>query len=184
MKETMKHRLVGAAVLVALGVIAWPIIFDTTPVREFSQRSEIPEEPHVDRFEVPEPSPVQVPAEPDSEAQRAAEPQPPTEPLAAAQPAPQPEAPPVPAPHGDEYGLPEQWALQLGVFGQLENALEVREKAEQAGYHAILQSVAANGTTQHRVYIEPKLDRSALDSLLPEVERKLGIKGYVTRYRP
>ena len=45
MTEAMKHRLVGAAVLVALGVIAWPVLFDTTPVREMSQRSQIPTEP-------------------------------------------------------------------------------------------------------------------------------------------
>ena len=49
MTEAMKHRLVGAAVLVALGVIAWPVLFDTTPVREMSQRSQIPAEPALER---------------------------------------------------------------------------------------------------------------------------------------
>jgi cell division septation protein DedD len=99
-------------------------------------------------------------------------------------PGPSAEETPVPAARGDEFGLPEQWALQLGVFGQMENAVEIRDRAEKAGYHAVLQSVAGKSGTQHRVYIEPKLDRRALDRIAPEVERKLGIKGYVTRYYP
>ena len=66
MTEAMKHRLVGAAVLVALGVIAWPVLFDTTPVREISQRSQIPSEPALERFSVEEPQPPQLPPAPDS----------------------------------------------------------------------------------------------------------------------
>ena len=46
----MKHRLVGTAVLVALGIIIWPVLFDTTPVREISQRSKIPDAPPVERL--------------------------------------------------------------------------------------------------------------------------------------
>ena len=184
----MKHRLVGAAVLVALGVIAWPVIFDTTPVREINRRSQIPDAPVVERFSVPEPAPVQTPPAPDSEALRAQ--QTPAQPDGTPAQAtgkegkPADDGKPVAAPAGDEYGLPVQWAMQLGVFTDLDNAVEVRDKAEQAGYHALLQSVAGKGATQHRVYIQPKLDRRALEALLPEVQRKLGIQGYVTRYYP
>jgi DedD protein len=185
----MKHRLVGTAVLVALGILAWPVIFDTTPVREINRRSQIPEAPEIDRFSVPEPAAVQLPPAPDSEALRAAADQGPPSPVEESAGAVEPAATPVakaevPSATGDEYGLPEQWALQLGVFSQQDNAMEVRDRAEKAGYHAILQPVKADNGTRYRVYVAPKLDKRALERLAPEVEKKLGIKGYVTRYYP
>lgn len=188
----MKHRLVGAAVIVALGIIAWPVIFDTTPVREISQRSEVPEGPEIERFTVAEPEPVVLPPAPDSEALRAAAETTATpggasmdaQPAAAATAEKTGDAGPVPPVRGDEHGLPEQWALQLGVFGDIANAREVHARADAAGFHAVLQSVPVDGEMRHRVYVEPKLDRAALGPVAREVERKLGIKGYVTRYYP
>jgi len=172
----MKHRLVGAAVLVALGVIAWPVIFDTTPVREISQRSELPAAPSPERFEVPEPQrPPPLDAElpqDDSGSPAPVEALGPDEPL--------PEA----VLQGDARGLPEQWAVQLGVFSQLDNARELHARALEAGYHAVMQKSESGGKTQYRVLVEPKLDRRALDALLPEIRRRLGLEGYVTRYYP
>jgi DedD protein len=191
----MKHRLVGAAVLVGLGIIAWPVVFDTTPVREISQRSQIPAPPAMEPFEVAEPAPVALPPEPDSEHLRASIPDAPAEepvapvvedaafvpkarsPAAAA-------VPKVPAPTNDSQGLPEQWALQLGVFAARANALELRERAEKAGFHALVQPVGKGTGARYRVYVAPKLDRAAVARLAPDVQRKLGIKGYVTRYYP
>lgn len=193
MKESMKHRLVGTAVLVALGIIAWPVVFDTTPVREISQRSQIPEAPATEAFEVPEPAAPSLPPAPDSASRRAAEPPVPVDesspPRAAAVQTPDPaEAKPrAEAPgkvRNDRDGLPEQWVLQLGVFADRANAAELRARAEKAGYHALVQSVESGGRTQHRVLIEPKLDRSALERMLPDVQRRLGIRAYLTRYYP
>ena len=204
MREAMKHRLVGAAVLVALGVIVWPVLFDASPVREISQRSQIPPAPIVERFSIDEPQPPQLPPEPDSAAQRAeAAAVIASQPAAAAVlsealPAAAEIAPSiatdaataaahadtVPQVHKDAYGLPVQWALQLGVFTRIEGAQEVKRRAEAAGYHAILQSVAGKDGAQHRVFIGPKLDRNAAESLGREVQQKLGIAGYVTRYYP
>ena len=90
----------------------------------------------------------------------------------------------VPKVAHDAYGLPVQWAVQLGVFTRIEGAQEVKRRAEQAGYHVILQTVAQKGGAQHRVYIGPKLNRNAAASLNREVQQKLGITGYVTRYYP
>ena len=185
MTEAMKHRLVGAAVLVALGIIAWPVVFDTSPVREISQRSQIPPPPELERFSVDEPVPPALPPAPDSAAQRAAQA---TETEAeraaeAARLAPA-DGKPVPATTREKSGLPVQWAVQLGVFSRMENAQDIKRRAEKAGYHAILQSVPAAQGTQYRVYVNPKLDRAEAQKLAAEVERKLAVKGYVTRYYP
>jgi DedD protein len=183
--EAMKHRLVGTAVLVALGVIAWPVIFDTSPVREISQRSQIPRQPPLERFSIEEPVPPALPPAPDSAAQRAAQTSQTEaqreEEAARLAPA---EAKPVSRAATDASGLPVQWAVQLGVFGQLQNAQDIKRRAEQAGFHAILQSVRGADGVQYRVYVDPKLDRAAAVARAAEVERKLAVKGYVTRYYP
>ncbi|HMV72636.1 MAG TPA: SPOR domain-containing protein [Pseudomonadales bacterium] len=215
MTEAMKHRLVGAAVLIALGVIAWPVIFDSSPVREISQRSQIPPEPQSERFTVAEPERPQLPPEPDWAAQRdaaatgpgpadpAVQPAPEPAPTAAAKPPAAPAVTPKPvrsaepsvrptardlpkvkAVTTDPSGLPQQWAVQLGVFSQLANAREIQQRANAAGFHAILQSSGTAGAQQHRVYVNPKLERADADAIAAEVQRKLGVKGYVTRYYP
>ena len=125
--------------LVALGVIAWPVLFDTTPVREMSQRSQIPTEPALERFSVDEPQPPQ---------------------------------------------LPLQWAVQLGAFSKAEAAQAIKRRAEQAGFHAIVQTVPTDSGTLHKVYVNPKLDRAEAQALAAQVEKKLAVKGYVTRYYP
>ena len=200
MKESMKHRLVGAAVLIGLGVIAWPVVFDTTPVREISQRSQIPDPPPEQPFIIAEPERVELPPESDSAALRE---QLPEEPIADLAPSPEPggaQTPakpvaknavpdplprtPVPPVRTDGAGLPEQWALQLGVFSDRGNAMELRSRAEKAGYHALVQTVGSGQARKYRVYAEPKLDRAAVQRAAVSVEQKLGIKGYVTRYYP
>ncbi len=192
----MKHRLVGAAVLIGLGVIAWPVVFDTTPVREISQRSQIPDPPAEQPFIVAEPQAVDLPPEPDSDALREVLPDPPESALApdpapVARPAeprknlaPRPAPEPVPPVRNDSHGLPEQWALQLGVFSDRSNALELRARAEKAGFHALVQPVGKGAALRYRVYAEPKLDRAAVQRAAASVQQKLGIKGYVTRYYP
>lgn len=199
MKESMKHRLVGAAVLVGLGIIAWPVVFDTTPVREMSQRSQLPSPPAEQPFVVPEPDPVSLPPEPDSGALRDQLPDNPVVEQGAATADPPEVVPPEPAGEAvasatapasvppartDESGLPEQWALQLGVFSDRENAMELRARAETAGFHALVQPVGSGPGRRYRVFVEPKLDRAAVQRAATTVNQKLGIKGYVTRYYP
>lgn len=202
MTEAMKHRLVGAAVLIALGVIVWPVIFDSSPVREISQRSQIPEEPANDRFTVDEPARPQFPPEPERTSVSGPEKPAGTgrggSPVAgsatAAAGAPSSATPALrsrpgepPAVAGvdvDASGLPRQWAVQLGVFSQLANARELQQRANAAGFHAIVQSSGTAGAEQHRVYVNPKLDRGSADGVAAEVKRKLGVNGFVTRYYP
>lgn len=196
MTEAMKHRLIGAVVLVALGVIAWPVIFDSSPVREISQRSQIPEEPVIERFSIDEPTRPQLPPDPvpgDVQAATAG-----AAPAATGRDATPPRvARPAPAAQGpksqlrtvapvttDPGGLPQQWAVQLGVFSQLANARDLQQRANAAGFHAILQSSTHGGTQQHRVFVNPKLDRIDAEATAAEVHRKLGVDGYVTRYYP
>jgi DedD protein len=189
-REAVKHRLIGAAVLVALGVIVWPVIFDTSAVREISQRSEIPPAPELERFDIVEPERPGMEPTPQYDELRRALPETAPTPAEPEQPPPEAERRPderrvaetVARP--DEQGLPVLWAVQLGVFSVIENAQELKKRAENAGYHAILQTVGGRGSKQYRVYVEPKLERGSADALRREVNAKLGVEGFVTRYYP
>jgi cell division septation protein DedD len=70
------------------------------------------------------------------------------------------------------------------VFSARDNALELRARAEKAGFHALVQTVGSGPARRYRVYAEPKLDRAAVQRAAVSVQQKLGIKGYVTRYYP
>lgn len=190
MREAVKHRLVGAAVLVAIGIIVWPVIFDTSVVREISQRSEIPPAPEMERFDIVEPERPAMEPTPEYDELRRALPE--TAPAPAASEPPPTEAegrrdaPAVPenVARPDEQGLPVLWAVQLGVFSVPENAQSLKERAEKAGYHAVLQTVGGRGAKQYRVFVEPKLDRGAAEAMRKDLNAKLGIEGFVTRYYP
>jgi len=47
MKQALRQRLVGALVLLALGAILWPIIFDEGPQQTLSRESVIPPTPEI-----------------------------------------------------------------------------------------------------------------------------------------
>ena len=74
--------------------------------------------------------------------------------------------------------------VQLGVFSDRANAMELKGRAEKAGFHALVQPVGNGPTLRFRVYAEPKLDRGGAVRAAAMVEQKIGIKGYVTRYFP
>jgi DedD protein len=186
--------MIGVAVLVALGIIVWPIVFDSSPVREISQRSQIPPAPAVERFSIDEPRRPDLPAEPD---EVALEPQPSdggaadpglegTSAQAGATPAQatadRPKA--IPEVEHDAYGLPLQWAVQLGVFSRIEGAQQSQQKAESQGFRVVMQTITGKEGAQYRVLVGPKLDRDAAEQLRRDIQRKLGVNGYVTRFAP
>ena len=55
MNELLKQRLVGALILVALGVVFWPLIFVEPGQPERGERAEIPPRPAVDTTPVEPP---------------------------------------------------------------------------------------------------------------------------------
>jgi DedD protein len=175
MDQGLKERLVGAAVLVAIGVWLIPWVLDgpdntveTGPASLQLPAAEEPVPMRTQTLRVDEPEAVAPPtpqaAEP-SEAETvvaaaspAAEPPPVTKPA----PAPAPkaaEAPPVkpaapvaakPAPATAAKG---DWVVQLGVFGEEANARRLAQKVNTFGYKPAVSSYVANGKTLYRVRV-------------------------------
>jgi DedD protein len=181
LKEGLKHRLIGALVLIAAGLIAWPVLFDSEPVGRLSKRSEIPPAPAYEPFEIREPMiepapkarPRPEPAEPAT---------PPSKPATAREPV--TESPEAAKPQLDANGLPVLWAVQLGSFGNEKSAHELVRKLRKQGYHAFTGVSESSRGKYTRVYVGPKMDKNAATRLKDVLQKELGIDdAIVTRYR-
>jgi DedD protein len=201
--EVLKQRLVGALILVALGVIFWPIIF-VQPEDEQVQERNIPPQPDVSTAPVDAPDPVGLRTSPSIVAHKevAAEEkalETPTpdkvslEPEAAAPvPLPKPAPKPAPAPAKpspeelklDADGVPVAWILQVVSVSAAEKAEELRGKLDAMGHKAYVEKVSSNGRTLYRIYIGPKFERGELDALKAQIDAEFGVSSMTRRYVP
>lgn len=195
MDISLKQRLVGASVLVALGVIFIPMILERSSDDEsLTVRMEIPAKPDIDfknRLDDPpvieevewpesvedataeiraEKSADQPPITPDSpQAERLPESE--KKPLA-----PQPTArtlpPSVKSPKIAE--TPQQWIVQLGSFSKETNALVMQDKLKSGGFKAFVKAADTPAGRVYRVRIGPMTDRVAAQ----EMVTKLSGQGY------
>lgn len=67
-----------------------------------------------------------------------------------------------PAPEQSETGM---WAVQLGSFGNQENAERLAADLRKAGHAAFLSQVSTANGQRHRVRIGPQKDREAADAV-------------------
>ena len=83
----------------------------------------------------------------------------------------------------DRNNLPVGWSLQLGSFENKDNALGLRARLREKGYHSyILHAKTGDGETW-RVLVGPMLKKAALNDLAGKIEERLKLRGRVVRYR-
>jgi DedD protein len=128
----------------------------------------------------PAPKPVAVPPAPAN-----ATPKPPT---VAAVPPPKPAAaatsePPAPARTAVTPPAAQQaWVVQLGVYGNLKTAIDLRESLRKAGHSAFTEEVATPQGKALRVRVGPELDRAKAQALRDRLARETGHDGIVVAY--
>lgn len=202
MNELLKQRLVGALILLALGVIFWPIIFVDPATRDVSPERAIPPQPDVSAAAVEAPDPAglrasrPLAAQRDGEGREAETPEPtvynprPVEPAAVeppvepvAQQAPRREQPPAPL-EMDQDGLPVAYILQVVSVSNQEKAADLRTQLTDMGHKAYVSDVSSNGRTLYRVYIGPKFERANLESLQAGIDARFGVQSMIRRYVP
>lgn len=187
MQIPVRQRLVGAVVLVALGVIFLPVLFDGAG-RDFVNENG-PVMPPAPRFEpaVALPPPIDAelaapreaqPASPAAVAARrestvTALPDSDARPDPAQQP-PRAEAPPRPAALA--------WVVQIGSFAEEANALAERDRLREAGYSAFVEPYAVEDRTFYRVKVGPELRRQDAEALAAKIESQERVKGIVVTH--
>jgi DedD protein len=190
MDESLKARLIGAAVLVAVAVLVIPELLtgrktaepqplDPAAARgtrtftiELNGGNTAGDQQLPPVAEAPASAPVAVADRPAAEPpvapqdQPAPEPvAPPTPPAVAQAPPATPVSPPVgtaPAPAAAKRG---GWAVQVGAFGSVAAAQRLVRDLEGAGYRAFISPVTRAGKTLHRVRVGPEAGRDDANRL-------------------
>ncbi len=212
MNEILKQRLVGATILVALGVLFWPIIFVEPGEQEIGRLEEMPARPAVavDPVAAPDTAglrtspPVAARSVPEADVALpasdtpagVAEPvptdEPPTELTSGPvgkQPTPEPAAaePRLSAPPAlrtDSDGIPVAWILQVASVSSAQKADSLRQRLLDMGQKGYVKKIRRGNADLYRVYIGPKYERDRLERLKPEIDAEFGVNSMISRYLP
>ena len=194
MDRALKERIIGAAVLVVIVVLVVPVFLDGPPESGeiVSERVPLPgqavegetrtvvlerdrDEPVPTASVEPEtrqPEPVQASA--------AAESKPDPDPV----PEPKQEPKPEPAKPATQQATPAaesttgMWAVQLGSFGNEENAERLAADLRKQGFAAFLSQLSTGSGQLHRVRIGPQKDRESAEAMAERLA-EAGHKGQV-----
>ncbi len=172
----LKHRIIGAVILVSLAVIFLPMIFsEREPPAELKAISEIPGKGAApDVAPAPPsaapPAPVVEPAVPGKKPTAETKPPVPAVSKAPAKAAP---APAVPA---------KGWAVQVGVFANAANAAKLADKLKAQGHHVLTDNIAQSGEKRVRLRVGPFADKVAAQQAQAKIQKANGIAGAVQAY--
>ena len=200
MDPLLRQRLVGTLVLVALGVVFWPLIFVTPETRDPIVLQPMSQRPVIDQTPIPEPESYELsvaPKLPDppknpSLVQEVADTQTQTNLEAGALAAlpesdsvagPQPRAvPPSEDPLVDDQGLAIFYVLQVATVGSASRADELVEGLRARGYKAFSNPYVQVDDELFRVQIGPNAERAPLARIKPEIDTVLKVDSQILRY--
>ncbi|WP_299013479.1 SPOR domain-containing protein [uncultured Photobacterium sp.] len=158
MASKFQSRLVGTIILVAIGVIFLPDLFDGKKQHYQEQFASIPLQPQIGSEEefatIPEPefAEIDLPPEPVSE----------------------------PKVGNQDSG----WVVQLGVFRNIDNANQLVVKLRDAGYQAHVFPKQPKKGDLARVVVGPDISKSKLSAQVKDLEKLTGLKGRLLRFNP
>lgn len=175
MEKSLQKRLVGAVVLVALGVIFIPALLDGSGYKSRHIRTvEIPPKPEFIKYNAIS---KQAPLSKDLK-------------LAAKPIVDKPLASPLEirkkAIKLKKVAKPpaqiQSWALQIGTFSQKSNAIAFRDKQRKAGLKAYVEPGTSEGKTSYRVRIGPELEKSHIEKLKKRLKKEQSIDGFIVNH--
>lgn len=209
MNDILKQRLVGALILLALGVVFWPIIFAPQDRPQITDQPAFPAPPAVVTEPLPSPDAAGLRASPTLEPTGEAAVAPGPEALQASAESPAATesvssefatAPPDDAdatPQGqaareeppqklgmDSAGVPVAWTLQVATVSVAAKAEELRVKLLALNHKAYVTTLSSGGKNLYRVSIGPKFERAELEKLQAGIDAQFGVKTMVVRYLP
>ncbi len=210
MNDILKQRLVGALILIALGVIFWPIIFVDPDQGAGMEDLRMPPRPQVDTTPIAAPDSAGLRGSPelefdeeasgdkevaDLELRKFAEPAPLDNPEAPAEPGVDAVTAVLPAPGEtrneppeqpvlDAQGVPVAWMLQVASVSSADKAEALRQRLEARGEKAWVAPVTFDGKVMYRVNVGPKFERARLEALQSAIDAEFGVNSLVKRYLP
>lgn len=211
MNDILKQRLVGALILVALGVVFWPIIFVEPGARVEPGQVSTPPRPAVDTSPIEPPRPErwrastesydeveegtatddELLAETEAAPAAALEPEQGGAETAVVEPAP---AAPVAAvqarssapeaPALDANGVPVAWSLQVATVSSAAKAEELRQQLLSMQEKAYVRKLERGDRDLYRVFVGPKFERAQMEQTRARVDARFGVESLIVRYLP
>ena len=204
MRYTLKHRLIGAAVLAAVAVLLLPSFFKEKNEYQVNTKSQIPPRPNViaEEFKPPQPVPNIEPA-PAPETMFVPTEAEPEQTQVVVSSASQSsinssiknlavtatsgaggQVSSVPSMPLNQQGLPDAWVVQVGSFTTKEAANKLRDDLQADGQKAYVRTTTTGGNSISRVYIGPKLDKNQALAVKEQMDKRLKVKSMVMRFQP
>ena len=201
MRQRLKERLVGAALLVLIGVVFIPMLLSGPVGPAAISGADIPERPGYEPLPRLQPVPLEgVVADRNGEAEdthnirqqqgMAALKAPSVADIAAEKGLAALEerlekaektARVAPPPADRQVGL-SAWVVQLGTFSSEENADQLRRRLMEAGFRAFVEPLTSNTQIAYRVRVGPELLRSEADKLQRDIKTAMQLDGIVLDY--
>jgi DedD protein len=188
MERALKERIIGAAALVLVVVLVVPVFLDGPPGEGeiVSERVPLPGQSEQENRTVvldrdrTEPVPANQLADTPPKSQPVVEQSDPEPEPVKTRPAPEPVAEEAPAEQqpaatSSSTGM---WAVQLGSFGNQENAERLAADLRKQGHAAFLSQVMTSDGQRHRVRIGPQKDRASAEAVAASL-KKAGHDGKV-----
>lgn len=201
MNDILKQRLVGALILLALGVVFWPIIFVEPEERYTQEQDRIPPAPVIDASAIESPGADGLRASEQWQVEDMGAEQVIDEDLTVApeEPAADPvveevagvvpdtrgtrATPPVP-PSLDDKGLPIAWILQVASVSSAGKANELRDGLLAMEEKAYVKKLERGQKDLYRVYIGPNVERAQLERIQAGIDKRFGVRSIIVRYVP
>ncbi len=175
MSESLKQRIVGAFVLVALAIVIIPLVFDFSSERQVDVSSTIPPMPDIEAVVVAEPQRPKdiIPAKSADEIfQFGTESPKESESL-------KDEAPAL-----SSDGMPIGWVLQVGSFKEKATAEDLVTKLLADGYRAFIREKKGASGTLSRVFVGPKVLKKKLVQEKTAIDKKYGVDALLLHFEP
>lgn len=175
MSESLKQRIVGALVLVALAIVIIPLVFDFSGERQVDVSSTIPSMPDIEPVVVAEPQRPKgiVPAKSDDDIfQFGVD-------LSKQSQSLKDEAPVL-----SSNGMPVGWVLQVGSFKEKATADELVKKLLADGYRAFIREKKGKSGTLSRVFVGPKVLKKKLVQEKAAIDKKYSVDALLLHFEP
>jgi DedD protein len=191
----LKQRIVGAIVLVALGVIFIPIILNRDDSHTGITGSNIPKKPRelaqLAEQSVPPPPPAPVPP---AQTRQLVDKDTPALPKAtqdltkATKTSAKPQAAPGESnnksPVPDAVAKTRGWVVQIASFTDRNKALKLRNRLLKAKYNCFVESITGKRGTLYRVRVGPVIKRAEAKTLQTRLAKRLKLKGTLVMAYP
>ena len=199
MDEVLKQRLVGALVVIALGVLLWPRLFPDPVQPILDRNAQVPPMPSAEKLQYPAPEPVAGldaagdrydaaiaqearAMEKAAQAQAAAAGSATVGPATIEEPAATP--PGAGKPAVDERGIPVAWVLQVVSVSSKSKAESLVEELMAKGLKAYFRPLVRADKTLYKVYVGPRFELQAMRDIKAQVDEELRLKAIIVRYVP